>query len=61
MTKVSTVLGYDLYIGQDESKNFKPWYAIVKCGEPVPTKGYYSAEFVAKQFKINPSFFFQES
>jgi hypothetical protein len=59
MKKVNTVLGYDLYVGHDESKNFKPWYNIVKRDEPVPEKGYYSAEFIAKQKRINPSFFFQ--
>lgn len=61
MKKVNTVQGYDFYVGQDESKNFKPWYNIAKCGEQVPTKGFYSAEYVAKQFKLSPSFFFAKS
>ena len=60
MKKVATVLGQDLYVGKDESKNFKPWYAIVPSGSPAPTGGYYSAEYIAKQKKINPSFFFIE-
>jgi len=61
MTKINTVRGLDLYVGKDESKNFKPWYAIVPSGKPKPESGFYSAEFVAKQFKVSPSFFFKES
>lgn len=60
MKKVNTVLGQDLYIGKDESKNFKPWYAIVPSGSPAPTCGVYSPEFIAKQKKINVAFFFLE-
>ncbi len=61
MKKVATVLGHDLYVGQDESKNFKPWYNIVASGKPAPVKEYYSAEFIARQFKVSPSFFFPKS
>jgi hypothetical protein len=60
MKKVNTVLGQDLYIGKDESKNFKPWYAIVPSGSPAPTTGVYSPELIAKQKKINVAFFFLE-
>jgi len=59
--KVATVLGQDLYIGKDESKNFKPWYNIVKSGSPAPTTGFYSPEVIAKQKKINVAFFFAKS
>lgn len=60
MKKVNTVLGQDLYIGKDESKNFKPWYSIVPSGSPAPTTGVYSPELIAKQKKINVAFFFLE-
>lgn len=59
MKKVNTILGHDLYIGQDESKNFKPWYNIVPIGWPAPVKGFYSAEFIAKQKNIAVSHFFK--
>ena len=58
MKKVNTVLGYDLYIGQDEKTNFKTWYNIVPSGSPAPTIGYYSPEHIAKIKKVSPSFFF---
>jgi hypothetical protein len=58
--KVNTILGQYLYIGQDESKNFKPWYNIVPSGSPAPTTGVYSPELIAKQKKINVAFFFLE-
>lgn len=58
MKKVNTVLGYDLYIGQDEKTNFKTWYNIVPSGSPAPTVGHYSPEYIAKIKKVSPSFFF---
>ena len=61
MKKINTVQGYDFYVGKDESKNFKPWYNIVKSGSPAPTTGYYSPELIAKQKKINVAFFFSKS
>lgn len=60
MTKVATIKNLDLYVGKDESKNFKPWYNIVPKNSPTPAKGYYSPEFIARQFKVSPSFFFPE-
>jgi hypothetical protein len=60
MKKVNTILGQDLYVGSDESKNFKPWYNIVPNGGPAPAKGYYSAEFIASQKKIAVCHFFPE-
>ena len=58
MKKVSTILGQDLYVGKDESKNYKPWYNIVPCGSPAPITGFYSPEYIAKEKKIHPKYFF---
>ena len=58
MKKVATIKNLDLYVGKDESKNFKPWYNIVPCGYPAPTTGYYSAEYIARIKKIAVSHFF---
>jgi hypothetical protein len=58
MKKVTTIRNFDLYVGQDESRNFKPWYNIVPKGNPAPEKGYYSAEFIAKQKGVAVSHFF---
>ena len=60
MKKVNTIRGYDLYVGKDESKNFKPIYNIVPKGSPPPSTGYYSAEYIAKIKKVAVSHFFTD-
>ena len=58
MKKVNSRQGFDLYRGEDEKVNGKPWYNIVPKDSPIPTSGYYSAEYIAKIKKVPVRYFF---
>jgi hypothetical protein len=44
MSKVNAGNGYDYYIGYERGGT--PFYNLVPSGEPAPTGGYYSKEYI---------------
>ena len=45
MQKVATFKNYNYYIGEDKNGKF---YNIVPNDQPIPTAGYYSADYILR-------------